>query len=55
MRWEGQVALIGGSRGVYRVLVGNLMEGDPLEDQGVDERIIIRWSFRKWDGGYGLD
>jgi hypothetical protein len=24
-------------------------------EQVVDERIILRWIFRKWDVGYGLD
>jgi len=33
---------------------GNLKERDHLEDQGVDMRIILRWIFRKWDGG-GMD
>jgi hypothetical protein len=28
---------------------GNLREGDHLEDPGIDERIILRWIFRKWD------
>jgi len=28
---------------------GNLREGDPLGDPGVDGRIILRWIFRKWD------
>jgi hypothetical protein len=26
-----------------------------MEDPGVDGRIILRWFFRKWDVGYGLD
>jgi len=40
---------MGDRRGVYRVLVGNLREGDHLEDPGVDGRIILRWIFRKLD------
>jgi len=30
---------------------GNLRERDHLGDPGVDGRIILRWSFRKWDVG----
>jgi len=30
---------------------GNLRDRDHLEDPGVDGRIILRWIFRKWDGG----
>jgi hypothetical protein len=30
---------------------GNLRERDHLEDAGVNERIILRWIFRKWDVG----
>jgi hypothetical protein len=37
------------SRGVYRVLSGNLRKRGHLEDLGVDGRIILRWIFRKWD------
>jgi len=33
---------------------GNLSERDHLEEPGVDERIILRWIFRKWDLG-GMD
>ena len=33
---------------------GNLRERDHLENPGVDERIILRWIFRKWDV-WGMD
>jgi len=51
MRWVGNVAHTGESRGTYRVLWGNMRERDHLEDAGVDGRIILRWIFRKWDVG----
>jgi hypothetical protein len=41
----------GERRVVYRVLVGNLKEGDHFEDPSVDGLIILRWIFRKWNGG----
>jgi hypothetical protein len=44
----------GERRGLYRVLVCKL-EGDHWGDQAVDGWIILRWIFRKWDLGYGLD
>jgi len=34
---------------------GELRERDSKEDPGVAGRIILRWIFRKWDGGHGLD
>ena len=30
---------------------GNLKEGDHFEDLCADEVTILRWIFRKWDGG----
>jgi hypothetical protein len=32
-----------------------LRERDHLEYPSVDRRIILRWIFRKWDGGGGMD
>jgi len=55
MRWAGNVAHVGESRGVYRILVGNRRERDRLEDPGVNGTIILRWIIRRWDGGYELD
>jgi hypothetical protein len=36
--------------GVKRFWWENLREGDHLETQGVDGRIILKWIFEKWDG-----
>jgi hypothetical protein len=41
-----------GRREVYKGLwCENLREKDHLEDKGVDERIILRWIFRKRNCG----
>jgi len=31
------------------------MEKDNLEDPSIAGRIILRWIFRQWDEGHGLD
>jgi hypothetical protein len=46
----GACSTYGCRSGAYIVLVGNLREGDHMEDPGVDGRIIIRRIFRKWKG-----
>jgi hypothetical protein len=51
MREAGHVARVGEGRGVYRVLWENLRERDHWGDPSVDGRIILRWIFRRWDGG----
>jgi len=42
---------MGENRGVFRILVGKPEERDHLEDPGFGGRIILRWTFRKWDVG----
>jgi len=55
MRWAGQVVRLGERRGVKMVLVGKREGNNHLEDPGVDGRKTLRWIFRKWDGGHGMD
>jgi hypothetical protein len=47
----GHLSRKGERRGANRISVGNLRDRDYLADPGVDGRIILRWTFRKWDGG----
>jgi hypothetical protein len=46
-------------RGKEEMLTGfwwvNLRKRDHLKDLGVEKGIILKWFFRKWDGGHGLD
>ena len=30
---------------------GNLSKRDHMEDPGIDERMILKWTLRKWDEG----
>jgi hypothetical protein len=54
MRWAGHVAPMGEAHTGF--WWGDLRERDHLEDPGVDGRIILKWIFKKWDGGgHGLD
>jgi hypothetical protein len=51
MRWAGIVARMGERRAVYRALVGKAEGKTALEDSGVDGTLMLKRSFRKWDGG----
>jgi hypothetical protein len=42
---------MGVRRGAYRALVGKPEGRRPLEDPGVDGRIILKWTCERLDGG----
>jgi len=52
MRWMGHVAHMGRGEVHTGFWLENLRERDHLEDPGI-ARIILKWIFRKWDGGGG--
>jgi hypothetical protein len=31
---------------------GNLRERNHFKDLGIDGRIVLKWIFKKWNGGY---
>jgi hypothetical protein len=41
---------MGERRCAYRVLWGDLREGDHLEDHNMDGKIILNLIFKKWNG-----
>ena len=49
MGWVEHVARMGEGIGVYRVLVVKPEGRDHCGDQGVDGRIILGWTFRRWE------
>jgi hypothetical protein len=50
MRYTGNVSLMGGSRGAYKVWWGDLKERDYLEDLGVDGMTTLKRIFKNRDG-----
>jgi hypothetical protein len=50
-RHVGRVAQIGEGEVHAGFWWGSLNKGDYLEDLGVDGRIILKWIFKRWNGG----
>jgi hypothetical protein len=51
MRWAGHVARMGKREVHTGFWWGDLRQGDHLGDPDVDGRTILKWIFKKWDGG----
>jgi len=55
MLWVEHRARMGDSRGLYRVMVGKTEEKRPLGRSRRRWEEMLRWIFRNWDVGRGLD
>jgi len=51
MRWAGHVAHMGRCEVYTGLWWGNLREREHLGVPGVERKIMLRWSYRKWDVG----
>jgi len=51
MRWAVHLSCMGERKVAHRILVGKPEGKKCLEDTGVDGSLLLRWIFRKWDGG----
>jgi hypothetical protein len=51
----GEYSTYGESKAYIGFWWGKLRERDHLEDPGINERIILRWIFRKWNVGHGQE
>jgi hypothetical protein len=50
MRWAGHVAHLGEMRSAYKMLVGNLKEGDESKDPVIYEKMVLEWILGKYGG-----
>jgi hypothetical protein len=55
MRLVGHVVHMGRGGEHAGCWCGNLREREYLKDLGLDGRIILKWMFKKWVWGHGLD
>jgi hypothetical protein len=52
---SGACGTYGGGELHTGVLFGNLRESDHFKDLCVNEGTILKWTFKKWHGGPGLE
>jgi len=55
MRWAGYIACMGRGEVHRGFWWKNVRERNHLGDPSEDGRITLRWIFRKWEMGYGLN
>jgi hypothetical protein len=55
MNWMGHLECMGKEEVCTGFWLGNVKEGDDLEDVSIERKTILQWMLQNEDGGHGVD
>jgi hypothetical protein len=55
MYWMGHFECVGRGEVCTGFWLGNMKEGEDLEDLGIERKMTLKWILKNEDGGHGQD